>query len=105
MTTPGSNIQYIRPDAPTPPESQLRGMRYESWAPATLDLAERARLAVNGMTEPTDPEADFRVYWKAQFRGSPPFMYHDVSDTGITIKFLESAPRMRLMSGSTQNLH
>jgi hypothetical protein len=105
MTTPISNIQYIRPDAPTPPESRLRGASYESWIPATLDLAERARLAINGMTEPTDPEADYRVYWKAQFRGSPPFMYHDVSDTGITIKFLESAPRMRLMSGSTQNLH
>jgi hypothetical protein len=73
--------------------------------PATLDLAERARLAVNGMTEPTDPAADYRVYWKTSFRFNPPTMYHDVSDTGITLKFAEAVPRMRIMSGSQQNLH
>ncbi|MBM3123080.1 MAG: hypothetical protein FJZ97_12990, partial [Chloroflexi bacterium] len=105
MTTSASGIRYVRPDAPEPPDLRLHGEQYDATIPATLDLADRARLAINGMTEPTDPEADYRVYWKAQFRGSPPFMYHDVSDTGITIKFLESAPRMRLMSGSTQNLH
>ena len=105
MTMPSSNIRYIRSDAPIPPESHPSGSRYDSWAPATLDLAERARLAVNGMTEPTDAEADYRVYWKVQFRGNPPFMYHDGSDTGITIKFLDSVPRMRIMSGSDQGLH
>ena len=99
------DIQYIRPDAPAPPESPQQGAHYESWMPATLDLAERARLAINSMTEATDPEADYRVYWKASFRFNPPVMYHDVSDTGITIKFMESVPRMRLMSGSEQGVH
>ena len=54
MTEATSSIQYIRPDAPLPPASRRRGVRTEAWTPASLDLAERARLAVNGMVEPTD---------------------------------------------------
>ena len=73
--------------------------------PATLDLAERARLAVNAMTEATNPEEDYRVYWKVTFRSNPPIMYHDFSDTGIAVKFMECLPRMRLMSGSRQGDH
>ena len=73
--------------------------------PATLDLSERASLAVNAMTEATDPSEDYRVYWKVTFRSSPPIMYHDFSDTGITAKFMECLPRMRTMSGSTQGQH
>ena len=73
--------------------------------PATLDLAERARLAVNAMTEATNPEEDYRVYWKVTFRSNPPIMYHDFSDTGIAAKFMECLPRMRLMSGSRQGQH
>ncbi len=105
MATIGSGIRYIQPDAPIPPEGKCRGRHYELMTPATLDLAERARLAVNGMTEPTDPEADYRVYWKVSFRFNPPVMYHDISDTGIMIKFMDVVPRMRLMSGSEQGLH
>ena len=73
--------------------------------PATLDLAERARLAVNAMTEATNPEEDYRVYWKVTFRSNPPIMYHDFSDTGIAAKFMESLPRLRMMSGSRQGNH
>ncbi len=73
--------------------------------PATLDLAERAGLAVNAMTEATDPEENYRVYWKVTFRSNPPIMYHDFSDTGIAAKFMECLPRMRLMSGSKQGAH
>jgi len=105
MTETTSDIQYIRPDAPLPPESRRAGSRREAWAPASLDLAERAALAIHGMTEPTNPEADHRVYWKASFRFNPPVMYHDVSDTGIGAKFMDAIPRMRIMSGSDQNTH
>ena len=73
--------------------------------PATLDLADRARLAVNSMTEATDPQEDYRVYWKVTFRSNPPIMYHDFSDTGIAAKFMECLPRMRIMSGSNQGNH
>ncbi|MDE0431610.1 MAG: hypothetical protein OXH98_17745 [Caldilineaceae bacterium] len=105
MADASHELKYIRPDAPLPPQSLRRGVRSEAWTPATLDLAERARLAVNGMVEPTDPEADYRVYWKASFRFNPPVMYHDGSDTGITLKFLEATPRLRIMSGSEQGIH
>ncbi len=51
--------------------------------PATLDLSERASLAVNAMTEATDPSEDYRVYWKVTFRSTPPIMYHDFSDAEV----------------------
>jgi len=97
-------VRYVNPEAPVPPETAYQGSYHEGCMPATLNLARRARLAINGMTEPTDPEADYRVYWKVAFRFNPPVMYHDISDTGITLKFMESVPRMRLMSGSKQGL-
>lgn len=105
MTRAGGGINYIRSEIAAPPESRRRGTQQQATVPASLDLAERARLAVNGMTEPTDPDTDYRVYWKVTFRSSPPVMYHDFSDTGITMKFMESVPRMRMMSGSEQGLH
>ena len=84
---------------------QCQPMEDADLIPATLDLAERARLAVNAMTEATNPEEDYRVYWKVTFRSNPPIMYHDFSDTGIAAKFMECLPRMRLMSGSSQGRH
>ena len=100
-----SGIRYIRPEASAPPVALRRGTHYDVSIPATLDLAGRAGLAVNGMVEPTDPESDYRVYWKVSFRFNPPVMYHDVADTGITIKFMDALPRLRIMSGSEQGLH
>lgn len=102
MADVASDIQYIRREAPPPPQSQCQGSRYETWMPATLDLAERAGLSVNGMVGPTDPDADYRVYWKVSFRFNPPVMYHDVSDTGTVAEFMESLPRMRMISGCEQ---
>ena len=73
MTDAMNDIQYIHPDAPLPgPQSRRRGIRTEALTPASLDLAERARLAVNGMVEPTDAEADYRVYWEGVVPLQPP---------------------------------
>ena len=105
MSLKTSEIVYVQPEIPPLPERRPRGRTYTDTVPATLDLTDRARLAVNGMTEPTDAEADYRVYWKVSFRANPPVMYHDISDTGITLKFLEAVPRMRIMSGSEQGLY
>ena len=103
MADSDSAIRYIRPDAPAPPPTgALRGVRSEAIVPATLDLAERAALAVNGMTGPTDPELDYRVYWQVSFRHNPPVMYHEFADIGIQAKFMETLPRLRMMSGSDQ---
>ena len=35
---------------------------FEAMVPNTLDLAEMARLAIGGLTGPTDPDADYEVY-------------------------------------------
>jgi hypothetical protein len=89
------------PDFAVPP---YRGDRYRSLVPDTLDLQERARLAVNGLTGPTDPKKDHLLYFNADFRTHPPVMWHRGSDICQT-KFEESLPLMRLASGSAHNDH
>ena len=80
-----------------------QGDVYEAWVPDTLDLAERADLAVNGLTGPTDPNADYEVYWQVNFFRDPPIMFHDVDD--VQPKFMEALPLLRIMSGSAHNNH
>ena len=72
--------------------------------PDTLDLAERARLAIHGMTEPTDPQADYEVYWHVLFRCHPPMMRHEWPCISMRPKFEETVSLMRMMCGSDQNL-
>ena len=45
--------------------------------PDTLDLQERAALAVHDLTAPTDPAADYEIYWVVFPRSQPPMMQHD----------------------------
>jgi len=96
-------IQYIRPDIPEFSTPAYGGQRYAAWAPDTLDLQERCALAVNGLTGPTDPEADYEIYWYVWMHGDRPAMRHDHNDH-VQIKFQEDLPLMRLASGSRQNL-
>ena len=98
-----TGIQYIRMDAPAPPPSGAHpGTRYAAEVPATLDLADRAALTINGMTGPTDPDLDYRVYWQVSFRHNPAVMYHEFADLAIQAKFMEGVPLMRTMCGSDQ---
>ena len=60
-------IAYISPDVPNVNLPPYDGERYEAVVPDTLDLAERARLAVRGLTGVTNPEADYEVYWAVEF--------------------------------------
>ena len=95
-------IQYINPKVPTVELPAYRGQRYEAVVPDTLDLAERAALGVHGLTAPMDAEADYEVYWLAQFRHNPPVMWHDHNDH-VGAKYYESLRLLRLASGSRQN--
>ena len=56
---PGDPIGYIRAHAPEFELPNYEGERYEAMVPDTLDLQERARLAIHAMTEATDPLADY----------------------------------------------
>ena len=101
-----SGIKYIREDIPEFEVPSYSGQRYEVLVPDTLELQERASLAVNGLTGPTDPEADYELYFPVSFRRNPPMMYHDSNALGsVETKFWEALPLMRLMSGSDLSLH
>jgi len=98
----GDPIGYIRDDIPEFDVPAYEGERYEAPVPDTLDLEERAALAVNGLTSPTDPLADHEMYSTVFFRRSPPMMQHDYSDH-CQVKFMEALPLMRIISGSDLN--
>ena len=100
-----SKIDYINPKIPDVPARHYPGTFSDELVPDTLDLAERARLAIHGMTGPTDPDADYEVYWRAHFKYNPPIMIHTNSDTGIRSKFMIAMPLMRLMTGSEEDAH
>ena len=97
-------IEYVREKIPEFAIPEYDGQRYEAMVPDTLDLQERAELAVNGLTGPTDPQADYEIYWKVSFQSNPPWMQHDWSD-GVQVKFMEALPLMRVISGSDLNQH
>ncbi len=71
--------------------------------PATLDLAERARLCVNALTECTDPDYDDELYWIVDLLAREPAMYHTVDDH-VQAKFFSALPLNRTQCGSEQNL-
>lgn len=97
-------IKYIRNDIPTFDIPAYNGQRYEALVPDTLDIQERAALAVNGLTGPTDPEKDHMLYFTVSFLSNPPRMIHRGSDICQT-KFEEALPLMRTISGSSLNNH
>ncbi len=106
-TGPGyARLEYIRnrEDIPSFDVPPYRGERYEALVPDTLDIQERAALAVNGLTGPTDPEKDHLLYFNASFRTNPPNMWHRGADICQT-KFEEALPLMRIASGSSLNDH
>ena len=63
-----------------------------------------AALAVNGLTGPTDPEADHELYFLAHLAHNPPMMDHDWNDQ-CQSKLMESLPLMRLVGGTDLNEH
>jgi hypothetical protein len=97
------SVQYINPEAPRITRPTYSGHYYESLVPATLDLAERARLCVNALTETTDPDYDDELYWIVDLLAEKPAMYHTLDDH-VQAKFLQALPLVRTACGSRQNL-
>ncbi|MGH9162734.1 MAG: hypothetical protein ACRD2X_22430 [Vicinamibacteraceae bacterium] len=100
-----SGIDYIRQDIPAFTIPPHRGERYDDVVPDTLDLAERARLAIHGMTSSTDPAIDYEQYFLAVFYRNPPVLRHEASDPYVQPKFFEALPLLRTVTGSTLNDH
>ena len=98
----GDPIGYIREEIPEFEVPAYEGTRYEALVPDTLDLQERAALAVNVLTRATDPDADYEQYFGVRFRHNPPMMQHNYSDQ-CQNKFMEALPLMRINTGSDLN--
>lgn len=98
--------EYIDPKVATITVTPCEGERYEVEAPDTLDLAERAALAINALTRVVDPARDYEVYFYTRFAQKPPILRHAGAPDyeGAHMKFLESLPLMRIISGSTYNI-
>jgi len=98
----GDPIAYIREDAPQFDLPSLSGKRYETRVPDTLELGERAYFGLNVLTEALDPQADYELYFRADFDRNPPIMSHDFNDV-CDVKFQEALPLMRRITGSHFN--
>ncbi|MBI4585220.1 MAG: glycoside hydrolase family 127 protein [Planctomycetes bacterium] len=87
-----------------PVPAEVPGTWYEATVPDTLDLAERAEIALNVLTGALDPNYNYEIFFHTTFKAQPPFMGHEC--TGLPTnnpKFAESLVMMREMSGSNFN--
>ncbi|RKZ71144.1 MAG: hypothetical protein DRQ57_19050, partial [Gammaproteobacteria bacterium] len=81
------------------------GESYEAEVPDTLDLADNAALAINGLGGTIDPDMEYLPFGMIHFKDKTPHMHHwGSADAGCVPKFAESFPMMRIMSGSKQYL-
>lgn len=76
------------------------GERYEAVIPDTLDLAERAELALNGLGGTIHPEIHYEPYAYIFYAHKTPVMRHDGCALTCAPKYAESFPLLRIMCGS-----
>jgi len=75
----------------------------KTMVPDTLELADRGKIAVNGVLGCLDPQAGYDPYFLTFFDVHPAYMIHWSSlVSGVLPKFLEALPLLRLMSGSDE---
>ena len=84
----------------------FEGDRYEAGVPDTLNLVERAELAIHAITSMLDPDRDYLMYSHSEFSRRPPVVtFSGVSGSvGCCSKHLEALPLLRVMSGSSLNM-
>ena len=101
---PPGEIHYINPDIPELKRPEYPGEYYEALVPATIDLAENARLSVNALTGMMNPNCDEEIYMVVHLSSDPPVMIHSQHDLQTTGKYLEVLPLVRSMCGSKVGL-
>jgi len=101
---PGTPAGYITPDIPEFEAPRYLGQRYGARVPDTLDLAERARLAIHFLTESPLPWCDYDIC-AVNLIPYPRMLSSSYSSADTTVKLKEAVCMARLMSGSDQNLH
>src|SRR2546428_7610531 len=110
MTSPALLLLAVLGTAPDPTfivrEAALRptGKRYRAVVPDTLDLAERAKLSVHGLTSFLNEKANYGPYGHTYFDADPPYMSDLPGGPPNWGKITESLLMARAMCGSTENL-
>jgi hypothetical protein len=98
------HADYVRKEAPAFQIPPYAGESYQDLVPDTIDLQERAKLAIHGITSITDPEWDHEIFWLADFFRNPPIMLHDFSDWCQNVEgIMEVLPLLRTATGSELN--
>ena len=99
-------IDYADRSLPEIPVPQFEGERYETKIPDTLDLVDRAKLAIRAITEMLDPSRDYLMFTHAWFNRNPPIITINLEEEIFSCggKHLESLPLLRILSGSTFNI-
>lgn len=75
-----------------------QGVRYEATVPATLDLAEQARLSLNALIGNMDPDQHYGVYQGFQLTKASPAHPYAIT-WNITVKNARTLPTLRVMTG------
>src|SRR2546427_11474037 len=93
----------------TPERLKPRGEYYGATVPDTLDLAERARLSVHGLTSFLNSNQNYAPYGQGWFNVRVPYLTSKLiggSDSGAPNwgKIAEALMMARVMSGSLENL-
>jgi len=102
--TPEVPIKYINPNVPDLAAPEFPGERYEALVPATLDPAERARLAVNCLSRCLNPNLEYTPYNMIELMADPPTMWHTMGDGHTYGKYFEFLTLARHISGSLDNI-
>lgn len=76
------------------------GRRYEAMVPDTLDLADRAELALHGICRCIDPNVNYHMFFHVFYNFKTPYMSHHTADNTCDPKFAEVIPFLRIMCGS-----
>ena len=100
----GDPIGYIGDEVPKFDFSPFEGEQYERMVPDTLDVDERAELAIHFLTNVVNPDADYEIYFSVALNCNPAVMWHDQSGAYIQPKFMEALPLLRSITGNSSNL-
>ena len=80
------------------------GSSQREMVPDTLDLAERAELAISAITNMLDVENDYQLYADGLFNRRPPVLVKCFAIPQCGAKHLEAMPLLRMICGSQTNI-
>ena len=83
---------------------KVPGDRYEAEVPDTLDLAERAALAINGIAGGIDRDLDHQMWFLVNYACNPATMRHHAADATCDALLAPTFALLRTMSGSTAHV-